>query len=130
MAIVRRPVVGLLLAATAVLALAALTVGPPRQARFDANIRDASACTALGGQWGHFHLPRPGESPICLLPATDGGQRCLSTTHCRSSVCRPDPAASASTGFQVGRCDGLSWDGDCGDVVRNGFPRHVDCPVE
>jgi hypothetical protein len=122
------------LAATllALLALAAVVilVPAPRQERFAREIHDEAACTAAGGQWNHFHLPRPGEPKSCLLPATDTGRRCLSSWNCSSSVCRPDPAASETEGFQVGRCDGTSWRGDCGRTLRYGVPRTTDCPLE
>jgi hypothetical protein len=124
----RRIVVGLIALVAA--AVAVLVLGFPRQQRDDPRIADEAACTAAGGQWIHLHLPHPGDPKSCLLPATDGGQRCLSTVHCRDSVCRRDPASPISDGFQVGRCDGISRHIDCGDVVRNGFPRRIDCPLE
>ena len=122
------------LAATrlALLALAALVilVPAPRQERFPAQIKDEAACTAAGGQWAHFHLPRPGEPKSCLVPATDAGRRCLSSWNCGGSICRPDPAASQTAGLQVGRCDGTSWGGDCGRTLRYGLARTTDCPLE
>lgn len=113
-----------------VAAAAVLFLPAPRQERFPREIHDAAACAAAGGQWNVFHLAQPGEPKSCLVPATDGGQRCLSSWHCGGSVCRPNPTAPETTGFQVGRCDGTSWQGDCGRTLRHGFPRVVDCPVE
>jgi len=112
------------------LAAAVFVLPVPRQQRMPSGIQTEAACAAAGGQWNYFHLSRPGEPKNCLLAATDGGQRCLSTWHCAGSVCRPNPAASETDGFQVGRCDGTSWRGDCGEIVRNGFRRNVDCPLE
>ena len=118
--------------ATLVLALVVADVGVPYRSTVDASLTSEAACTAAGGAWTSPGIPGdPSAPPYCQRPAADAGARCLSSRWCQSTACRPDPAASAVLGLQLGRCERFrTLRADCGEVVRFGVRVVQDCQLD